>query len=143
MTVKSTYPPLHCFEDRARRRRIHRSLTRAADLIAAASHPVIVVGRGAMRWRRSRAGHPPARRSRRSRHCNHADGEELAERLRVSRWRIRKLFSTRTAIELFAESDCVIAAIGASLNMYTTEAWLSLPAGEIHSNRRVAECRDG
>ncbi|HEU0169253.1 MAG TPA: thiamine pyrophosphate-binding protein [Chloroflexota bacterium] len=96
------------------------AIARAADLIGAAKMPVIIAGRGAM-W-----SGPSAR----------AAIVELAEQtnallatsLMAKGWfgseeycaGISGLYATRTAMELFAEADLVIA-FGASLNRYTTE----------------------
>jgi thiamine pyrophosphate-dependent acetolactate synthase large subunit-like protein len=90
----------------------------AADIIAASKKPVIIAGRGAI-W--ANAGDAVLKLGDRI-------GALIATTLRSKNWLagneyhagISGLFATRTAIQLFEEADCVIAA-GASLNRYTTE----------------------
>jgi len=91
----------------------------AADKLAAAEHPVIVVGRGAVR---SGAGQEVLEIARRT-------GAVITTTLLATNWLagqdefhagIAGLYSTRTAIELFQEADCVLA-VGASMNHFTTE----------------------
>ena len=89
----------------------------AADLIAGSRKPVIVVGQGAM-W--SGAGDAV-------RKLGNRIGALIATTLRAKNWLsddeyhagLSGNFATRTAIQLFAEADCVIA-VGASMNRYTT-----------------------
>jgi acetolactate synthase I/II/III large subunit len=94
------------------------SLERAAEIIVAASRPIVLVGRGAM-W--AGAGEAVIRLAERI-------GALLATTLMAKNWLsqaeyyagISGFYGTRTAMELFQEADCVIG-IGASLNRYTTE----------------------
>ena len=94
------------------------ALEEAADIIAGAKKPVIVVGRGAM-W--SGAGDAVIKLGERI-------GALVATTLRAKNWLADKeyhagisgLYATRTAIQLFEEADVVIA-VGASMNRYTTE----------------------
>src|SRR5262249_5542195 len=94
------------------------SLARAADLVASAQHPVIVVGRGAI-W--SDAGEAVQRLA-------HRTGALIATTLQAKNWLsqseyfagISGFYGTRPAMELFQEADVVIG-VGASLNRYTTE----------------------
>jgi thiamine pyrophosphate-dependent acetolactate synthase large subunit-like protein len=95
------------------------SIGAAADIVAGAERPVIIVGRGAMR---SGAGESILRLA-------ESIGALIATTLMAKTWLsdqdefhvgISGLYSTRTAMELFQESDCVIA-VGAGLNKYTTE----------------------
>jgi len=91
----------------------------AADILATAQRPVIIVGRGAMR---SGAGEAVLRLA--------ADtGALIATTLMAKTWLsdqdeyhvgISGLYATRTAMELFQDADVVIA-VGAGLNKYTTE----------------------
>ena len=93
-------------------------IEKAADIIAGAKHPVIVVGRGAM-W--SGAGDAVKKLAERI-------GALIATTLMAKTWLaedefhvgISGTYGTRTAMQLFEEADCVIA-VGASLNRYTTE----------------------
>jgi acetolactate synthase I/II/III large subunit len=94
------------------------SLERAADIIASAQKPIIIVGRGAI-W--SDAGDAVKKLGQRT-------GALIATTLMAKNWLsdadyhvgISGFYGTRTAMELFQEADCVIA-VGASLNRYTTE----------------------
>jgi acetolactate synthase I/II/III large subunit len=94
------------------------SLERAADIIASAQKPIIIVGRGAI-W--SDAGNAVKKLGQRT-------GALIATTLMAKNWLsdadyhvgISGFYGTRTAMELFQEADCVIA-VGASLNRYTTE----------------------
>jgi acetolactate synthase-1/2/3 large subunit len=95
------------------------SIAAAADIVADAEKPVIIVGRGAMR---SGAGDAILRLA-------ESTGALIATTLMAKTWLSDKdefhvgisgLYSTKTAMELFQESDCVIA-VGAGLNKYTTE----------------------
>jgi acetolactate synthase I/II/III large subunit len=90
----------------------------AAALIAASKRPVIIVGRGAVS-----AGAGPAVLALAAR-C----GAVIATTLMAKNWLnedpfhvgVSGLYATKTAVELFAEADCVIA-VGAGLNKYTIE----------------------
>jgi thiamine pyrophosphate-dependent acetolactate synthase large subunit-like protein len=94
------------------------SLQQAAEMIAGSTHPVVLVGRGAI-W--SGAGDAALRLAERI-------GALVATTLMAKNWLshdqfhagISGLYSTKAAMELFEEADCVIA-LGASLNKYTTE----------------------
>lgn len=96
----------------------------AARIIAESRGPVIVAGRGAIA---SGAGEAVQRLAERV-------GALLATTLPAKGWLgdseyhagISGLFSTRTAIELFAEADCAIG-VGASLNHYTIEGGYLYP----------------
>ncbi len=87
-------------------------------MISESRKPVIVAGLGAAR---AGAGEAVTRLADRI-------GALLATTLPMKGWLgdseyhvgISGLYATRTAIELFAEADCVIG-VGASLNHYTTE----------------------
>ena len=93
-------------------------IEQAADLVAKARKPIILVGRGAV-W----AGAGDAIRALAQR-----TGALIATTLQAKTWLsddeyhigISGTYATRTAMRLCEESDCVIA-IGASLNRYTTE----------------------
>jgi thiamine pyrophosphate-dependent acetolactate synthase large subunit-like protein len=95
-----------------------QSIERAADIVAEAKKPIIIVGRGAM-W--SGAGDAVQKLGERI-------GALIATTLMAKNWLsdadyhagISGFYGTRTALELFQEADCVIA-VGASLNRYTTE----------------------
>jgi acetolactate synthase I/II/III large subunit len=95
------------------------ALEQAADIIAKAKKPVIVVGRGAI-W--SGAGDAVLKVGERI-------GGLIATSLRAKTWLADKtdyhagvsgLYATRAAVQLFEEADCVIG-VGASLNRHTTE----------------------
>jgi acetolactate synthase I/II/III large subunit len=95
------------------------SITAAADVITSSTRPVIIVGRGAIR---AQAGEAILRLA-------ESIGAIVATTLMAKTWLsdqeefhvgISGLYSTKTAMELFQESDVVIA-IGAGLNKYTTE----------------------
>ena len=95
------------------------ALEQAAEIIAKAKKPVIVVGRGAI-W--SGAGDAVLKVGERI-------GGLIATSLRAKTWLADKtdyhagmsgLYATRAAIQLFEEADCVIG-VGASLNRHTTE----------------------
>lgn len=95
------------------------SIAAAADIVAQAERPVVIVGRGAMR---SDAGEAILRFA-------ESIGALIATTLMAKTWLsdqdefhvgISGLYSTKTAMELFQECDCVIA-VGAGLNKYTTE----------------------
>jgi len=95
-----------------------RAIEEAAAIIANSQRPVIIAGRGAI-WAGAK-----------QEVLELADqlGAVVATTLMAKNWLgehpynvgLSGLFATKTAIELFQESDCVIA-IGASLNQYTTE----------------------
>jgi acetolactate synthase-1/2/3 large subunit len=104
------------------------SVKAAADIIAGSTRPVIIVGRGAMR---SGAGPAILRLA-------ESIGALIATTLMAKTWLsdqdefhvgISGLYSTRTAIELFQEADCVIA-VGAGLNKYTTEHGYLFPGAK-------------
>jgi thiamine pyrophosphate-dependent acetolactate synthase large subunit-like protein len=90
----------------------------AAKIVEASRRPVIIVGRGAIR---SGAGPAVLGLARR---C----GAIIATSLMAKNWLnedpfhvgVSGLYSTQTAVGLFAEADCVIA-VGAALNKYTIE----------------------
>jgi thiamine pyrophosphate-dependent acetolactate synthase large subunit-like protein len=117
--------------------RVHpnaESLERAADIVASSQKPIIIVGRGAM-W--SGAGDAVQKLGDRI-------GALIATTLMAKNWLseadyhvgISGFYGTRTAIELFQESDCVIA-VGASLNRYTTEHGYLYPnARYVHIDAR-------
>ncbi|MGH9099239.1 MAG: thiamine pyrophosphate-binding protein, partial [Acidimicrobiales bacterium] len=94
------------------------AIAAAADAIASAERPVIVVGRGAVA---SGAGEAILALA-------ESIGAIVATTLLARTYLgeddyyvgISGLYSTRTAIELFGEADCVIA-VGAGMNNYTTE----------------------
>jgi acetolactate synthase I/II/III large subunit len=95
------------------------SIAAAADVIAGSSRPVIIVGRGAVR---SGADEAVIRLA-------ESIGALVATTQQVKTWLadrdefhvgISGLYSTKTAMELFQEADCVIA-VGAGMNKYTTE----------------------
>ncbi|MBI1965359.1 MAG: thiamine pyrophosphate-binding protein [Betaproteobacteria bacterium] len=94
------------------------ALQQAADIIAGARKPVILVGRGAQ-W--SGAGEAVLKLGDRI-------GALIATTLMAKTWLseaeyhvgISGTYGTRTAMQLFEEADCVIA-VGASMNRYTTE----------------------
>ncbi|HEY1822015.1 MAG TPA: thiamine pyrophosphate-binding protein [Trebonia sp.] len=96
-----------------------KSIAAAAEVIANSERPVIIVGRGAIR-----SGAGPAILQ-----LAENVGAIIATTLMAKTWLsdedefhvgISGLYSTRTAMELFQEADCVIA-VGAGLNKYTTE----------------------
>ncbi len=100
------------------------SLQQAAEMIVASSHPIVLVGRGAM-W--SGAGTAASKLAARI-------GALVSTTLQAKGWLsdeefnigISGFYGSRAAMELLAESDCVIA-IGASLNRYTTESGYLYP----------------
>src|SRR5918999_5554979 len=93
-------------------------IEKAADIIAAAKHPVVLVGRGA-KW--SGAGDVVKKLAGRI-------GALIATSLMAKGWLaedefhagISGTYGTRASMKLFEEADCVIA-VGASMNRYTTE----------------------
>lgn len=95
------------------------AIERAADVVTSSRRPVIIVGRGAMRSGADAAV------------LNLADhiGALVATTLLAKNWLsdreefhagISGLYATKTAMELFRQSDAVIA-VGAGLNKFTTE----------------------
>ncbi|MCA1648155.1 MAG: thiamine pyrophosphate-binding protein [Chloroflexi bacterium] len=110
------------------------SIERAAEIIAGAHKPIIIVGRGAI-W--SGAGDAVKALGDRT-------GALIATTLMAKNWLsdaayhvgISGFYGTRAAMELFQEADCVIA-VGASLNRYTTEQGYLYPnARYIHIDAR-------
>jgi thiamine pyrophosphate-dependent acetolactate synthase large subunit-like protein len=109
-------------------------LEKAADIVAASKHPVIIVGRGA-KW--SGAGDAV-------RKLGNRIGALIATSLMVKGWLgeeeyhagISGTYGARTAMKLFEEADCVIA-VGASMNRYTTEHGYLYPnARFVHIDRK-------
>ena len=123
------------------------ALAKAADIIAASRHPMIIVGRGAI-W----SGAGEAVRSLAAR-----IGALISTSLMAKTWLaedefhlgISGAYSTRAAMQLCEEADCVIA-VGASMNRFTTEHGYLYPnARYVHvdakphvmmSGGRAAEC---
>ena len=106
-------------------------LREAVDIVASSSHPVIVVGRGAIR---SGAQEVTLRLAERI-------GALITTSLMAMNWPpgageyhvgVSGLFSTRAAMEFFQDADCVIA-VGASLNHYTIEY------GYLYPNARIVQ----
>jgi acetolactate synthase I/II/III large subunit len=99
----------------------------AADVLAGAERPVVIVGRGAMR-----AGAGPAILE-----LAKNIGAIIATTLMAKTWLgedeyhvgISGLYSTKTAMELFQECDAVVA-VGAGLNKYTTEHGYLFPGAK-------------
>ncbi|MGE5156117.1 MAG: thiamine pyrophosphate-binding protein [Betaproteobacteria bacterium] len=130
-----TYIPSH--QLLAKQRPVHPhpdAVAEAVGVIAASSRPVLLVGRGAIRSGAQAQVRELADRI----------GAVIATTLMAKNWLgdypyhvgLSGLFATRTAMELFAESDCVIA-VGASLNQYTTEhGYLYPDARFIHLDPR-------
>ena len=93
-------------------------ISRAADIVGKAKHPVIIVGRGA-RW--SGAGPAVVRLADRI-------GAIIGTTLMAKGWLaenewyagISGTYGARNSLKLFEEADCVIA-VGATMNRYTTE----------------------
>src|SRR5919106_421464 len=93
-------------------------IEKAADIIAGAKHPVVLVGRGA-KW--SGAGDAVKKLSGRI-------GALIATSLMAKGWLaedefhvgISGTYGARASMKLFEEADCVIA-VGASMGRYTTE----------------------
>ena len=120
---------------------------KAADIVAASKHPVIIVGRGA-KW--SGAGDAVKKLGNRI-------GALIATSLMAKGWLteeeyhagISGTYGARVSMKLFEEADCVIA-VGASMNRYTTEHGYLYPnARFVHIDRkphlimgkgRAAEC---
>jgi thiamine pyrophosphate-dependent acetolactate synthase large subunit-like protein len=95
------------------------AILEAADIIAGSKFPVLILGHGAVV---SEAGNVALRVADRI-------GGLVATTMLAMNWPISGrdyhvgmsgLYSTKTAMELFQDADCVIA-VGASLNKYTTE----------------------
>ena len=94
------------------------AIAKAAETLMSSSYPVIIVGRGAI-W----SGGGDAIRALAER-----SGALIATSLLAKTWLseddfhvgVSGLYATRTAMELFAQADCVLS-FGASLNKYTTE----------------------
>jgi thiamine pyrophosphate-dependent acetolactate synthase large subunit-like protein len=122
-------------------------LEEAVKIVASSRRPVVLVGRGAVRSGAVASAERLARRI----------GALIATTL-VAKGTlagtdyhvgIAGLFSTRTAMQLFDEADCVIA-IGASLNHHTLEGGLLFPNARIvhidaartvlMGNDRLAHC---
>lgn len=99
-------------------------LSVAADLMANAQRPVVLVGRGAMA---SGAGEAVLALAERT-------GALITTTLMAKNWLnhdpyhagISGTYGTRTALELFQEADCVVA-VGAGLNKHTTAAGYLYP----------------
>jgi thiamine pyrophosphate-dependent acetolactate synthase large subunit-like protein len=109
-------------------------LEKAADIVAASKHPVIIVGRGA-RW--SGAGEAVKKLGNRI-------GALIATSLMAKGWLgeeeyhagISGTYGARASMRLFEEADCVIA-VGASMNRYTTEhGYLYPDARFVHIDRK-------
>jgi len=109
-------------------------LEKAADIVAASKHPVIIVGRGA-KW--SGAGDAVKTLGKRI-------GALIATSLMAKGWLgeeeyhagISGTYGARTSMKLFEEADCVIA-VGASMNRYTTEHGYLYPnARFVHIDRK-------
>ncbi|MGZ8154401.1 MAG: thiamine pyrophosphate-binding protein [Burkholderiales bacterium] len=123
------------------------AVEKAADIIAASRHPMIVVGRGAI-W--SGAGEAVRTLAGRI-------GAMISTSLMAKTWLsedefhlgISGAYATRAAMQLCEEADCVIA-VGASMNRFTTEHGYLYPnARYVHidakphvmmSGGRAAEC---
>jgi len=117
MTNQPKYPNPHAIET-------------AADLVARSEHPVIIVGRGALR---SGAGEIVTKLADRI-------GALIATSVMAMNWPhgageyhvgVSGLFSTRVAMELFQDADVVIAA-GASLNRRDPCGRLPVPERRVH-----------
>ncbi|MBI4188932.1 MAG: thiamine pyrophosphate-binding protein [Betaproteobacteria bacterium] len=122
-------------------------LDKAVNIISESKKPVIVVGRGAMKSQAAEAVDRLAKRI----------GALIATTLPAKgvlgeceyHAGIAGQFSTRTAIHLFEETDCVIA-LGASLNLRTIEGGYLFPLARIvhidvapnilMGNDKVADC---
>ncbi len=109
-------------------------LEKAAEIVAASKHPVIIVGRGA-RW--SGAGEAV-------RKLGNRIGALVATSLMAKGWLgeeeyhagISGTYGARASMKLFEEADCVIA-VGASMNRYTTEHGYLYPnARFVHIDRK-------
>jgi acetolactate synthase-1/2/3 large subunit len=123
------------------------AIAEAVEIIARSSRPTIIVGRGAIRSGARQQVLELADRM----------GAIIATTLMGKNWLndykyhvgLSGLFATRTAMEMFAESDCVIG-VGASLNQYTTEHGYLYPQATfiqvdprphaVMGGRRAADC---
>lgn len=123
------------------------SIDEAVGLLAASEKPVIIVGRGALI---ADAGQPIRRLADQT-------GALIATSLIAKNALgsypyhagVSGLFSTKAAMELFGQADCVVS-IGASMNMYTTEHGYLYPAARfiqidsqptlVMGDGRVADC---
>ena len=122
-------------------------ISRAADIVGKARHPVIIAGRGAM-W----AGAGPAI-TRLADRVGALIGTTLMAKgwLSGNEWYagISGTYGARNSLKLFERADCVIA-VGASMNRYTTEhGYLYPDAKFVHldskphlvmSGGRAADC---
>ena len=122
-------------------------ISKAADIIGKAKHPVIIVGRGA-RW--SGAGPAVVKLADRI-------GAIIGTSLMAKGWLsehewyagISGTYGARNSLKLFEESDCVIA-VGATMNRYTTEHGYLYPNAKfvhmdvkphlVMSGGRAADC---
>jgi len=118
------YRPTSALFDRPRIHPAPRSIEQAADMIAGAERPVIIVGRGA-EW--SGAGEAVLRLGER---IGALIATSLMARtfLNESEWHagIAGTYASKPAITLFEQADIVIG-VGASLNRYTTEHGYQYP----------------
>jgi acetolactate synthase-1/2/3 large subunit len=104
------------------------AIAKVAETLMSSSFPVIIVGRGAI-W--SAAGEAIRALADRA-------GALIATTLLAKAWLsdddfhvgVSGLYATRTAMELFAQADCVVS-FGASLNKYTTEHGYLYPNAQI------------
>jgi acetolactate synthase-1/2/3 large subunit len=122
-------------------------ISKAADLVAKAKKPVIIVGRGA-RW--SGAGPAVVKLADR---IGALIGTSLMAKgwLSENEWYagISGTYGARNSLKLFEESDCVIA-VGATMNRYTTEHGYLYPNAKfvhmdvkphlVMSGGRAADC---
>jgi acetolactate synthase-1/2/3 large subunit len=122
-------------------------ISKAADIIGKAKHPVIIVGRGA-RW--SGAGPAVVKLADR---IGALIGTSLMAKgwLSENEWYagISGTYGARNSLKLFEESDCVIA-VGATMNRYTTEHGYLYPNAKfvhmdvkphlVMSGGRAADC---
>ena len=122
-------------------------ISKAADLVAKAKKPVIIVGRGA-RW--SGAGPAVVKLADR---IGAVIGTSLMAKgwLSENEWYagISGTYGARNSLKLFEESDCVIA-VGATMNRYTTEHGYLYPNAKfvhmdvkphlVMSGGRAADC---
>ncbi|MCC7106002.1 MAG: thiamine pyrophosphate-binding protein [Chloroflexi bacterium] len=142
------YQPSRLLMPRSQRIQPDRDLlAEAAEILAASQRPVIITGVGAVNAHAGRAVSQLADRV----------GALLATTLPAKGFlgdhafqaSISGLFATRTAQELLAEADCVLA-VGASLNAYTIEGGYLFPGARyiqidrkprvLMGNGRVADC---
>jgi thiamine pyrophosphate-dependent acetolactate synthase large subunit-like protein len=123
------YVPSHVLLSKAKPPFPHPdSIAAAAEIIAGSQRPVIIVGRGAVR---SGADEQVLRLA-------ETTGAIIATTQQVKAYLADKdefhvgisgLYSTKTAMELFQEADCVVG-VGASLNKYTTEHGYLYPGAQ-------------